>query len=315
MVSMLVMQRVNFDNLAGVDLNLLVALDALLAERHVTRAARRLGLSQPATSHALARLRALLGDPLLVRGAGGALVATARAEALVPRLRQALDAVRAALQGDPPFDPATARASFRISTGDYAELVLLPALMRRIAREAPGVDLWVVTSADEAAALASGSIDCLLAPRRAGTTPGPGTYQRPLFTETFTCLVRRGHPAAAQRLTLARYAALDHLLIAPRGTPGSFVDDALAERGKQRRVALAVPHFLVAPHVVATTDLILTVASRVAAAVAGPLDLVTVPPPVELPGFAMALYWHERRHHDPAQRWLRGLIAEVAAAA
>ncbi len=298
-------------NLGALDLNLLRVLDALLGERHVTRAARRVGLSQPATSHALARLRAALGDPLLVRGHGGALVPTPRAAALQPRLRAALDAVAAALRGDAPFDPATARATFRIATGDYAEMVILPGLMARLARDAPHVDLRVIPAPDDRVALAAGEIDCVLAPRRA-PSEAVGGYERRLFDETFTCLVRRGHPAAAQRLTLARYEALPHLLVAPRGTPGSFVDDALAALGRRRRVALTVPHFLVAPHVVAATDLIVTLASRIADVVAGPLDLVALPPPLELPGFTMSLWWHERNHHDPAQRWLRDAIATVA---
>jgi DNA-binding transcriptional LysR family regulator len=302
-------------NLGALDLNLLVVLDALLAERHVTRAAARVGLSQPATSHALARLRAVFGDPLLVRGAGGAMVPTPRAEALAPRLRAALDGVTAALRGEQPFDPATARRTFRIATGDYAELVLLPALTARLAREAPGVDLWVVAGGEDLATLATGAHDCVLMPYRGPVAPA-GVYEKKLFDETFTCVVRRGHPLVAQgqKLTLARYEAMPHLLIAPRGTPGSFVDDALAALGKQRRVALAVPHFLVAPHVVAATDLILTLATRIARAVAAPLDLVMMPPPVDLPGFTMSMWWHERNHHDPAQRWLRQVIAEVAGA-
>lgn len=307
----MIMQDVN---LGALDLNLLRVLDALLGERHVTRAARRVGLSQPATSHALARLRAALGDPLLVRGPGGALVPTPRAAALQPRLRAALDAVAAALRGDAPFDPATARSTFRIATGDYAEMVILPGLMARLARDAPHVDLRVVPPAsggDEREGLAAGEVDVVLAPRR-GPGGAAGLYERRLFDETFTCLVRRGHPATAQRLTLARYEALSHVLVAPRGTPGSFVDDALAALGRRRRVALTVPHFLVAPHVVAATDLIVTLASRIADVVAGPLDLVALPPPLELPGFTMSLWWHERNHHDPAQRWLRDAIATVA---
>ncbi len=307
---MLIMQDVN---LAGVDLNLLVVLDALLDERHVTRAARRVGLSQPATSHALARLRALLDDPLLVRGPGGQMVPTPRAEALAPRLRDALHGVAAALADEAPFDPATARRSFRIATGDYAEFVILPALMARLAREAPGIDVWVVSGGDDHDAIAAGAVDVAIAPRRASAAPA-GIYTQRLFDETFTCLVRRGHPAASQRLTLARYEALAHLMIAPRGTPGSLVDDALTAVGRRRRVALAVPHFMVAPYVVASTDLVVTLASRIARVIAAPLQLVALPPPLDLPGFTMSMWWHERRQHDPAHRWLRAAIADAVAA-
>src|SRR5688500_17262129 len=144
MIFIYIMQSAHELSLAGIDLNLLVILDALLAERHVTRAAQKVGLTQSAASHALARLRALLKDPLLVRGPRGALVATPRAEALAPALRRALDGLQHALRGDAPFDPATARASFRIATSDYAEIVLLPPLIQRLAKEAPGIDLWAV---------------------------------------------------------------------------------------------------------------------------------------------------------------------------
>jgi DNA-binding transcriptional LysR family regulator len=140
-----------------------------------------------------------------------------------------------------------------------------------------------------------------------------GVYQRRVFGDEFRCIVRAGHPAAAQRLTLPRYCELSHLLIAPRGTPGSFVDDELARHGRVRRVAVRVPHFLVAPHVIAASDLIATLASRIASAYAAPLGLTLLPPPIELPGFTVSMAWHERGHLDPGQRWLRAVVAEIAA--
>ena len=302
------------DVLNGLDLNLLRALDALLAERHVTRAATRLGITQSAASHALARLRDALGDPLLVRGPRGAMVPTARAEALAAPLGQALAALAAAIRGGARFDAATARRTFRVATGDYAELVLLPPLVARLARAAPGIDLWVHVGGDDVvAALVDGGLDCTIQPQRGRDWPA-GCFARPLFTETFTCIVRAGHPAAGQRLTLARYCALPHLLVAPRGTPGSIVDDVLAAAGRSRRVAAAVPHFLVVPHVIAATDLVATLPTRVVDAIEPLVDVVRMPPPLELPTFAMALVWHERVHHDPAQRWLRDQLFAVAGA-
>lgn len=299
--------------LAGVDLNLLVVLDALLAERHVTRAAGRVGLTQSAASHALARLRALLDDPILVRGAGGQLVATARAQAIAPRLRRSLDDLAVALRGEPAFDPATARRTFRIASVDYAELVVLPQLLERLARDAPGVDLWVVPMPDDAAvALAAGEIDLAI-----GVWPGrlwpAGIFQKKLFDDHFRCVVRAGHPMAKQKMTLARFCELPQLLVAPRGTPGSFVDTALEKLGRSRRIALAVPHFLVAPHLIAASDLVATLATRVARVFAEPFGLVLLPPPLELPGFTHSLVWHERAHHDAGQRWLRDQIAAVSA--
>jgi DNA-binding transcriptional LysR family regulator len=306
------MQEAHDRNLAGIDLNLLVVLDALLAERHVTRAASRVGLTQSAASHALARLRALLGDPILVRGAGGQLVATERARALAPQLRRSLDDLAIALRGEPPFDPSTARRTFRIAAADYAELILLPPLLERLAGGAPGVDLWVVQMPDDPArALAAGEIDAAIGvwPER----PWPaGTYQKRLFDDHFRCVVRAGHPAAKQRMTLARFCELPQLLVAPRGTPGSFVDTALERLGRSRRIALAVPHFLVAPHLIAASDLVVTLATRVARVFAEPFGLVLLPPPVELPGFTHSLVWHERGHRDAGQRWLRDQLVAVS---
>ncbi|WP_437311801.1 LysR family transcriptional regulator [Sorangium sp. So ce388] len=300
--------------LAALDLNLLVVLDALLAERHVTRAAARVGMTQPACSHALGRLRRALGDPLLVRGARGAMLPTPRAEALAPALRAALRGLASAIRGEPRFDPATARRTFRIATGDYAELVLLPPLLSLLASAAPSVDVWMMplalTRDGVVAQLTSGAVDVVIGPPRRGWPDD--LYVRPLFEERFRCVVRRDHPAAHGRLTLDRYCALSHLLVAPRGTPGSLVDDALAALGRDRRIAATVPHFLVAPHVIAATDLMATLGARIVDATAAPLGLAVLPPPLELAGFSFAMIWHERTHHDPAHRWLRDQIARAA---
>ncbi len=297
--------------LAGIDLNLVVALDALLAERHVTRAAARLGLTQSAASHALARLRDVLGDPLLVRGPGGTMVPTALALRLAPQLDKILADLAGVLRGE-TFDPATARHTFRIGTSDYVEIVLLPKLAARIAQRAPNVDLWVHSFNDHGdAELATGALDVVIAPAR-GTARPSASYEKALFDESFTCILRAKHPLADRKLTLARYCAMSHLLVAPRGTPGSLVDDTLAKLDKRRRVALAVPHFLVVPFVIASTDLVATLATRVARPFAETLDLVMLPPPVEIPNFRIAIAWHERNHHDAPHRWLREQLLAVA---
>jgi DNA-binding transcriptional LysR family regulator len=307
------MQDVHVDSLelAALDLNGLVVLDALLATLSVTAAAQRLRLSQSATSHALARLRASFGDPLLVRGAGG-LVLTARAEALAGPLREALAGLRTAVKGPRPFDPATARRLFTIATPDYTELVMLPALTRAIGLAAPGIDLrlrmYDHTMADQ---LARGDFDVAIGvvlPEN----DRPGVRTRRLFDERFVCIVRKGHPALGKRWTLERFLELDHALIAPSGRPGGAVDDALAKRGLSRRVALLVPHFLAAPFVIAQTDLVLTLPERVAMTFAKTLPLELLPPPFPVPGFAMILLWHDRTHHDSAHVWLRERIVEVA---
>jgi DNA-binding transcriptional LysR family regulator len=299
------------DPFAQLDLNLLRALDVLLAERHVTRAAARLSLTQSAASRALARLREELGDPLLVRGPSGALLPTARAEQLAPVVRRILEELAVAWRGE-AFDPKTARRRFTLATTDYGEMVLLPGLVARLAREAPGIHLSAQSVvADNVASLANGDIDMRLIPSSAAGGAGAGLYQRHLFDETFVVAMRAGHPAASGKLTIDRFCALDHLLISPRGTLGGAVDVALAKLGRTRNVTVTVPHFLVAPHVIAATDLVITLAARVAAAFADTHQLVLRPPPLEVPSFSIYLQWHQRTHADPAQRWFRDQLAEV----
>jgi DNA-binding transcriptional LysR family regulator len=222
--------------------------------------------------------------------------------------------VATALRPPQPFDPKTAEARIRIGTGDYGEIVLLPSVVERLAKDAPRVDLRVVFQGDNPGdMLRSGDADLLLSPVFAADA-GPGIYTRKLFQERFVCVVRRGHPLAGKKLTLARYVAASHALISPRGKEGSMTDGALARMGLSRRVVVTVPHFLVAPHIVAQSDLILTLAARVADMLAAPLGLVLLDPPSELglEGFTMSAVWHERTHGDPAQRWIRDLFAEVA---
>lgn len=297
--------------LASIDLNLVVALDALLADRHVTRAAARLGLTQSAASHALARLRDLLGDPLLVRGPRGVMVPTPLAERIRPQLRRVLDDLATTLRGE-QFDPSTARHTFHIGTSDYIELVMLPELTARIGKLAPNIDLWVHSYEQYGdTELASGALDLVIGPI-ASAGRSQSVYEKVLFDESFTCIVRAKHPLAGAKMTLARYCETPHLLVAPRGTPGSYVDTALAEIGKSRRIGLAVPHFLVVPYIIASTDLVATLADRVAQVFASTLDLVTMPPPLAIPKFRIAASWHERSHHDAAHKWLREQLLAVA---
>ena len=300
-------------HLGALDLNLIVALDVLLQERNVTRAAARLGITQSATSHALARLRAVTGDPLLVRTSKG-MTPTVRAEALGPPIRRALEEVTRALAPPRAFDPRTARGRITLGTSDYGELVLLPRLVELLAQEAPGMDLRVHTiGAELSEPLGAGAIDLAISPLGRGDEAS-GLVRRRLFEERFVCVVRKGHPLAGKRLTLARFAAASHALISPREKEGGFVDDALSRLGMSRRVAVMVPHFLIAPHLVASSDLVLTLARRVADVLAGPLQLALLEPPRELglAGFTMSAVWHERTQNDPAQRWMRDRLVELA---
>lgn len=291
------------------DLNLLLALDALVAERSVTLAARRMRLTQPAMSRALGRLREHFGDPLLVR-AGRGMVLTPRAEALGPPLRQALLGLEAVVAEQPDFDPRRSRRTFTVATADYGMAVLVPPLLGRLGMEAPAVDLTVLPiPADLGGELESGRIDAVIAPKRPSA---PGLVWSRLFAERNVCLVRDGHPRVGRTLSLERFCDLLHVFVSPEGRPVSVVDEALERRGLSRRIALRVGSFLVAPLVVAESDLIATTASRIAARFTGPLALRILAPPIDLPEFTLAIGWHERVRRDPGHAWFRALVASVA---
>jgi DNA-binding transcriptional LysR family regulator len=288
------------------DLNLLVAFDALLSEGGVTRAAARLGLSQSGTSRALARLRATFGDDLFVRTPTG-LRPTRRALELAVPLRRALGELRALASRETAFDPRRAERRFRIAANDYAQLAVVAPLAARLAAAAPGLRLEVVPLSSEAERdLDTGALDLLLAPR---LPSAPGVVWTPLFEDGYTCVVWKEHPLRA--LTLARYAALDHVLVAPRNRPGGIVDEALAARGRARRVALQVPTFLIVPHMLVGTDRISTVPVRVARTLVRHHPLRELRPPLPIPRFTMAQGWHELHREDPGHRWLRARAAEV----
>jgi DNA-binding transcriptional LysR family regulator len=298
-------------HLSGVDLNLLPLLDALLTERHVTRAAETVGLSQPAASRALGRLRRLFDDPLLVRSGGG-LALTPRAEALRDPVRRALGLVQGAIDTPSGFDPASTRRTARLMSDDYSELVLLPGLLDRLTRSAPGIDLWAhPPQGGSTQPLVDGEADFLVMPLREGERLAPGVRAEPLYSDRFVCMVKRGHPLA-KRPTLERFLSARHAFIAPRSRRGGPVDDALAARGKERHIALAVPHFLVMPFLVASSDLVLTLGERIARRYATFLPVVLFEPPLSLRGFTIGLYWHEKDANDPALAWLRDQFADVA---
>ncbi len=290
--------------LAGIDLNLLTALDALLAEQSVTRAARRLGVTQPAVSHALRRLRELLGDDLLVRTPAG-MRPTPRALELRPAVRAAIDAADAVLQAAPPFDPRTVERTFVLAMVDQVSFLFMPRLVSLLSREAPGVRF------DLRPASIDGRDDVDLSVGFFRDRPA-GLKDEILFHEEFVCVIRRGSPAARGRFDLNRYLALPHLLVAPRGTPGSPLDDALAQAGQRRTIVLTVPHFLVAPQVIAGSDLVWTAPSGLARAFARQLPLAIRKPPFRTPAFDVAMRWHVRLDRDPGLAWLRGLLRQVA---
>lgn len=292
-----------------IDLNLLVVLQALIAERSVTRAAERIGLSQPAMSHALARLRRALDDPLLVRTPRG-MEPTPRARAMAEPLDRALEDLARAVAPTAKFDPTRARRRLRVATDDYLELILMPKLLARLWREAPRIDIRVTSAGRQSGNdLAEGRVDMIIDPVSAFESL-PGAYSQRIFDERFVCIVRKDHPMVGKRLSLDTFVALPHALVSPAGRPGGIVDTALAKLGLSRRVAIQVPHFVVAPEIVRQTDVILTVGERIARADREGLRILE--PPLALPGFTVSTIWHERNHADPAHVWFRSMIADVA---
>jgi DNA-binding transcriptional LysR family regulator len=293
------------------DLGLLLTLDALLQESNVTLAGRRLGLSTPATSHALGRIRERLGDPILVR-AGRGMVLTPRAEQLRPLVRSLVEEATRVLDAATPFSPRGLRRTFTIYTTDHVLLLLGPVVDRILREEAPEVTLRFLPSVvDDWIPLRDGAADlsvCIL-----GHFPAE-FRTRKLFTDRFTCAVRQGHPRVGKKLSLDEYLALEHVVVAPLGRP-SHVDQVLSARGQSRRIRQVVPYFLAGLHVAATTDCALTVSERAATALAGTLGLRLVPPPLALGEYPLHLLWHPRLENEPANRWLREVFVRAAAEA
>jgi DNA-binding transcriptional LysR family regulator len=296
-------------HISETDLNLLVALDVLLEERSVTRAADRLGLTQSAVSRILGRLRATLGDPLFVRTSSG-LSPTSRALALAAPLREMISGLERLVLEQPGFDPLATRRRFRISAVDYAQVTTLAPLFATLAREAPLLDLELrQPSLESERDLESGALDLLVMPQHPS---GPGIVWTPLFRDDYTCIVWKEHPA--RRLTPSRFAAMEHVLVAPRERAGGVVDAVFAERGWSRRVAVQVPTFLILPWVLVGTQRVATVPKRMAAELMRAHPLRVLPPPVRIPGFTISQGWHEIHRSDPGHRWLRARIARACGA-
>jgi DNA-binding transcriptional LysR family regulator len=298
-------------NIRKLDLRLLDCLDALITERNVTRAASRVHLSQPAMSSALKQLREVFRDPLLTRTQRG-MVPTPRGIELAQSARAVLQDVQAMTSAARPFDPAKSQRTFRIAMTDYTEFVLLPQLVRRLRIEAPGISVAVTphdgrTHVDE---LADGEIDLAIANFR---NVSGRLRARELFRERFVCLASADNAKVGKRLTLAKFTELSHAFISPRG--GGFygaTDYALASIDRARRIAVSVPHFLVAPYVVASSDLVVVIAERVARHYARTLPLRLLEPPLRIEGFAVSQLWHERSDHDPGAAWLRAITTELS---
>lgn len=290
------------------DFNLLKALDALLDECNVTRAAARLGVTQPAMSGMLTRLRDTFDDPLFVRAQRG-IVPTSRALELAQPVRQVMQGIAALVQ-PAHFDPASASLTFTLAATDYALHTIAVPFLAALKQRAPHIRVSLVAVAHQGVQglLEQGKIDlALLTPE---STP-QDLHARTLFREHYVCVLREGHPAVQSSLTLEQFCQLDHALVSWDGDAFQGVTDkALARLGKQRRVTLSVQNFLVLPEILRASEMIAVVPSRLVANLPG---LVVLPPPLEIAGFTKTAAWHERTHHDIAQRWLRELLFEICA--
>src|SRR4051794_31138571 len=294
-------------NLAALDLNLLVALDALLLEANVSRAAMRIGLSQPAASHALQRLREVLGDPLLVR-VGARMELTPRAQALRGPLAQALDQIRGLFTPD-AFDAASSERHFRLMMPDLAVELLMPPLMEKVTQAAPNVTIDVVPWRGPAifSAEFARTIDLVISIGDAFK----GFHRQLLYTDSDALAVRRGHPMAAKLKRREVFLNARHVAVIIRGQNADLIDSWLLSKGVRRQIALVVPGYIEALHVVARTDLVAFVPGRLIAALAKPLSLTAVAPPLD-PGIdEQFMFYPTRAQMDPGSIWLRELVLEV----
>ena len=299
-------------DLHGIDLNLLVAFDALMAERSVTKAGRRIGRTQPAMSASLARLRGLFDDQLFVRGQG-CLQPTPRALELAEPLCRALEEIGRSLGVAQGFDPALARSTFNIALQEHATFKLLPKLVNCLLTRAPAVKLAIrtYTARDEAISL----LDAGEADVAVGVPPSqaPGRiFTRPLFKEQYVCVVRAGHAAAGRPLDLSTFLSLEHLLVTPEGDRFGHTDTALSERGLKRSLAVTLTQMYAAPPLIAASNLIATLMLGVVELSGYEDRLEKLDPPLPLAPCPYVMCWHRRNDAHPAQQWLRQAIRLIA---
>ncbi len=299
----------------NLDLNLLGAFDALMEEMNVSRAAEKMFMTQSAMSHTLNRLRQLFDDPLLVRTSNG-MKPTSRALTLIGPVRKALQDVDRLVSSPPTFDPKASHRRFVIAGTDYTEFLIIPALIRRIKCVTPGVTIHVehLSVASLERSLENGDVDIALGFDSILKTPNYLCSQR-LFDETMACVVRKDHPEIGEEMSLEQYVHMDHVSVSMSPKQGGIVDDWLAERGLQRRVTLKIPHFLVAPFIVAQTDMVLSVPRRLAKQFAHLAPLKILAPPMKLPINQVIMVWHPQDDKEPACAWLREQVQIVNEAA
>ncbi len=300
-------------DLQTLDLNLLVALDRLLATGSVSAAARELGITQPAMSRVLERLREALGDPVLVRSGRG-MIPTERARQLERPVAEALTAARRVFEREGPFDPRTAKGELRIALGDETQTAFVDAILERLWERAPGIDVrFRQLSPESAVEGRRGALDLAVAPdlirlpRSAGGVDLSEFVVKPLYDRRWVTVTSPRHPR--KRWTLEAFTEADHLLIGPEGSGRGFVDDLLEKQGLRRRVAATVTSFIGGAHVVARTRLVCTLPEEVVKAAGVPL--VVARPPLEIPVIPMVLLWHPRLTTDARHRFIRETVASA----
>lgn len=297
--------------LSDIDLNQLVLLQQLMRDRSVSKTAESLGLSQPAVSNALAKLRRTFGDELLMRTRNG-MVATPRAEQITAPLEYALGLIQNALNQDTCFDPATLKRTLTISMTDIGEIVFLPALINRLRSEAPQVQLRTVrtSAANLREDMESGQVDLAIGPL---PSLQAGFFQRTLFEQRYVCLFRQQHPLnnGKKKMTMGDFKKAEHLLIVSANTGHGAIDEALRKTGIERKIALTIPHFVSVGEILMHTDMVATVTETLAKSLVTPFGLAYHPHPAPLPSVSINVFWHAKVHRSPVHQWLRGMVFEM----
>lgn len=296
-------------NLRSLDLNLLAVFDAILTEGNLTRASNKLGLSQPAMSNALSRLRQALDDPLFSRTAKG-MMPTWRARLLAEPIRQALQLIQTGIRESMCFDCSTATRTFVIAVEDYGEVVVMPRFIDWLMRVAPGIQIKIRPEPGGAlrADLNDGTVHLAM---EYSYVRDEALEVQHVLDETFVPLVRRDHPIAGDTLTVEQYIALPHVVFARKHTKGSMVDHELKKLGLTRKIALQVPHFLSMPLIVHNSDFVCTIPKRMADVYTEHFDLKAMKIPIEFPSVPLYLMWSKAMANDPGHQWLRQTFREL----
>lgn len=300
-------------NIAKIDLNLLSVFEAVWLERNVSKAAKRLGLSQPATSSALARLRVLLDDQLLIPTRAG-MSPTAKAESVAQAILNSLEQARAAFAPAEDFKPQKCKTHFRAVSTDYGQLMLLPAIHREVSRQAPLVRISIQSIGDTVPTqeLENGTLDGAFSPH---VVEGRASiYRQKLFTESFVCAVRKSHPRIHKSLSKKEFQDADHVLVSFGAQQSLAFGSELVMRNVARRVSVTVPQFFTALKIASESDLIALVPRRLALHFAPLLGLEIFKPPVLVPDFTIYQYWHDRTNRSPEHIWFRKIIEELCKA-